>query len=658
MGRTFGIITLFLILFFFSHSASSAAIIPNPVDTTKYQNDKNLDEVVVTASRTQKFLKDLPVPTQVVGPASIKLIAPRSFIDLLQYSVPGFEFRKHGLRDQLSYRGFDGSSLLFLVDGELITTGSSSDIDFDRINPDNIERIEIIRGAASALYGSNALAGVVNVITKGSKDPFRASQLTFLDSRLNYRSGVNVAFNKGVFGSVTDLGYDREKGYVMEDDEKTKTYVYDVDRINVSQKFTITPTKDVAIKLGGLYNHRTLTKDEYLKFLYGALDLKGGVVWNFADNQSIDVSYHFSDFRRDTLLTQSQNNPRRVVFKEQMHHARAQYNLDMLDKHSINLGGEYIFDVITSPRLESPADPGPKDVQTGVLYGQYAYAPIDELTLSYGGRLDMRTDFGAHYTNRATVKFRPTEEFILRASFAQGYRTPSMQELFFFFDHFGMFHIFGNKHLKPEKSNMMMLTLEYNLPKLNIAANAFYNHVTNRIAMMQKEGNYYYVNAPRDDKGKVFGFDFNVHATLPLGFSARASYAFTHDYYALTDKNGTAIKDADGQTAVTTLTRPHTIVGMLAWEQRFGKNYSISANVAVRYLSGFTSNKTDRQNALKSVWYNPATLAKLGINQRIYQDLELYLGIDNLFNYRPNKLVFNSPVTPGRSYTGSVRITF
>jgi len=128
--------------------------------------ENTLDNVVCTGSRTVRLMKNEPIPVRLIKAKEIEMLAPQNFRDLLQYVLPGVEFTKHGSQDRINMQGFNSSSLLFLIDGELISAGTGSDIDFNRINPDDIERIEVLRGASSALYGSNAIGGVINIIPR------------------------------------------------------------------------------------------------------------------------------------------------------------------------------------------------------------------------------------------------------------------------------------------------------------------------------------------------------------------------------------------------------------------------------------------------------------------------------------------------------------
>lgn len=646
---------------------SAFAICDNePTDSVKYQYDERLDNVVVTASRTPRFNKDIPVLTQLIPQRQIRLIEPRSFNELLEYTLPGIEFSKHGGQDQLSYRGFSGNSLLFLIDGELIPSGDVSTVEFENINPDNIERVEIIRGAASALYGSNALAGVVNIITKSSREPFRASALASVDisprgneTLVGQRYHGNVIFNRNSLNSNTSLSYRKSPGYTITDEKGGSNAVFSSDCIEFGQKFSYQPTDQIIIKAGVNHRHRKQVRSKYIHNRFGMTNVSAGAVYAFNDRNSLDLSYNFNTYKRDSVLPLvTEGEKHKKIFNEYLHHVRLQYNLDILEKHLINVGGEYIYDQITAPRMDSPTDAGAKKMHTGVLYGQYSYEPFQYLALSYGGRLDMRNNFGTHFTNRVSVKYIPIDPLVFRATFAQGYRTPSMQELYFYFDHSGMFMVLGNPNLKPEKSSMFLLSGEYNHRRFTVNANAFYTLVYDRINLMPIDNGYTYTNSPSEYNDKILGVDINVKASLPYGFDLSASYAYTHDYYPLMDDEGNRLFDEENRPYMATVTRPHTAVAMASWKHKFTPNYELSVSFATRFLSAFKSPVLTTDEGVKISSYNSATLSKLGVTQKIYKYVDLYLGIDNLFGYQPNRVLFNSPITPGRSFLCNLRFTW
>ena len=121
----------------------------------------------MTGTRTPKFLKDTPIQTRVITSRDIARTDATNVQDLLQQELPGVEFSySMNQRTHLNFAGFGGQGILFLVDGERLAGESMDDVDFSRLLMAGVERIEIVKGASSALYGSSAAGGVVNIITK------------------------------------------------------------------------------------------------------------------------------------------------------------------------------------------------------------------------------------------------------------------------------------------------------------------------------------------------------------------------------------------------------------------------------------------------------------------------------------------------------------
>ena len=129
---------------------------PLPPDTCEW-DVLNLNEVVITGTRVPKLLKDSPVQTRLITSKDIERSDATDIQGLLQAELPGVEF-SYAMNQQvhLNFGGFGGQSLLFLIDGERIAGETLDDVDFSRIDMNNVERIEIVRGASSSLYGSNA----------------------------------------------------------------------------------------------------------------------------------------------------------------------------------------------------------------------------------------------------------------------------------------------------------------------------------------------------------------------------------------------------------------------------------------------------------------------------------------------------------------------
>ena len=126
-----------------------------------------LDNLVVTATRTPKTLKDVPVVTTLIPASEIKKSDATTIRDLLTDEMPGLEFGfAMSQETALSMNGMGGNTLLFLVDGERLAGETVDNVDYDRLSMDNVGHIEIVKGASSALYGANAVGGVINIISQ------------------------------------------------------------------------------------------------------------------------------------------------------------------------------------------------------------------------------------------------------------------------------------------------------------------------------------------------------------------------------------------------------------------------------------------------------------------------------------------------------------
>lgn len=168
-----------------------------------------LNEMVVTATRTPKSIKNVPIVTRLITSDEIRKSDASNIQELLIEELPGLEFNYAMSQEtSLNMNGFGGSSVLFLVNGERLAGETMDNIDYSRLNLENIGRVEIIKGAASALYGANAVGGVVNLITKESSEPFHVN----LNSRYRsegdeWRAGGSINFHRGGWISNTSAQY-------------------------------------------------------------------------------------------------------------------------------------------------------------------------------------------------------------------------------------------------------------------------------------------------------------------------------------------------------------------------------------------------------------------------------------------------------------------
>ncbi len=174
---------------------------------TAIRDSVELDPIVVTASHSPKTLKDAPVVTRLITLHDIKIADATNIQDMLIQEIPGLEFGFAMAQEtSLNMSGFGGNSILFLVDGERMAGETMDNVDYNRMNLDNVGRIEIVKGSSSALYGSNAVGGVVNIISRENIEPWTANASTRFNSFGNeWRNSANFSFNNTKWNSQTSF---------------------------------------------------------------------------------------------------------------------------------------------------------------------------------------------------------------------------------------------------------------------------------------------------------------------------------------------------------------------------------------------------------------------------------------------------------------------
>src|SRR5664280_1700567 len=178
-------------------------------------NEANIDlnEVVVTGTKSEKTLKNVPVLTQVISARKMLELGITNVADALQTAVPGLNVSHNGTLVTVTLQGMDAKYVLFLIDGERIAGEVDGDIDYSMLNLQNIDHIEVIKGASSSLYGSNAIGGVINIITKKINDPFEAKFYSRYSKYNELYSGGSIGLKRGIIGSSTSINYSRTDGY-------------------------------------------------------------------------------------------------------------------------------------------------------------------------------------------------------------------------------------------------------------------------------------------------------------------------------------------------------------------------------------------------------------------------------------------------------------
>lgn len=609
----------------------------------------NLDMVVVTGTRTPKLLKNSPIITKVITEDDIQKIDATHIGDLLQAELPGIEF-SYSMNQQtsLNMQGFGGNAVLFLVDGERLAGETLDNIDYNRLNMDNVSRVEIIKGAASTLYGSNALGGVVNIITKSADKPWSINLNSHLDAYKSWRYGGSIGLKVGKFNSLTNIQHTTQDSYSMNsnpyitDDGETKvdtTTLYGNRTWNFKEKLEYHLNKNIELtgRLGYYFRERDsqpITKDRYRGFTGG---FKGDYIIN--PKNTIEAGYSFDQFDKGKYNATTKNDIRN--YSNVQHIFRGLYNHFFSKNMTLTLGGDFMRDYLVSYQFK---DQGSYHQYVADIFAQFDWTPIEKFNIILGLRNDYFSEGNlSRITPKIGLMYR-LQNFTFRSSYAGGFRAPTLKELYMNFDMASIFMIYGNTNLKPETSHNFTLSSEYTNRYYNLSVTGYFNRIDNRIttAWDQTLKGQVYTN---NDQIDIMGIDINASIKLPCGIGARASYIYTHE----------AIKKEQPLIAVT---RPHTATARIEYGNTW-KNYGFNIMLNGRYLSKVKADEyTDitSYETTQRITYPSYTIWKLSLSQTILRGINLNMAIDNIFNYKPNKHSFNSPYTEGATFSAGISL--
>ena len=633
-----------------------------PLKIKLQPSETALNELVVTGSRYERQLKDVPVITRVISREEIETVNPVDFTTLLEYTLPGIQFYYNTMSQvpEITYQGMDAKAVLFLLDGERISGESGdSNIDYSRFNINDIERIEVVRGAASTLYDSRAIGGVINIITKKSVRPFTASMHTRYAGKKGQSYSASAGVNLHRFSSLTSFGWRKRDSYLVKDEQgkqkeiinpdgsvtKSKTdpiafNIYGYSIMDISQKlsYNFTDRFTGSARISYYTNKRDKYDNARYYQRYRDLILSGKLKWQFADNQNLDLSYIRDNYIKDNVYVDDDER----VYGNVNSTIRLYYT-GMFGKHTLSGGVDLLREDMKHHFM--------KDTAT-VHMNQYSFCLQDDWQLTdkmnvvVGVRGDKGGSYRLHFTPKVSVLYRPLRTITLRAGYSQGYRIPNLKELYQEFNMGGMgIMMYGNKDLKPEEGTQISASVEYDYKGLNLSVSTYHNRYKNKISYEYispgKSWNMKYVNALNV---KTTGVEVTANYKLPFGLRFSGGYSYVYDY-----------DERDGYNM--SWVRPHSARLSSVYKHRFGKTTeSVAFNTSwVSSITRYAYSSSDK--TYTKTKYDPRTLCSLNLRSELPRGIAIGLMVDNIFNYR-DKAVDSAVQLPenGRTFVATVSV--
>ena len=245
------------------------AVVTVEAQTDVWRSD-SLQEVVVTGTGTQHLLKNAPVQTEVITNKMLRQYGGKSLEDILSGLTASFAFNEGDMGSQMQLNGLGNNYILILIDGKRIHGDVGGENDLGLIDPHNIEKIEIVKGAQSALYGSDAMAGVINIITKKhTENGIYADNTTRYGTHNDLRQHNTLTLNIGQFSSQTNFQFQRNDGWQNTAEEWAEGMVLADSRNMTVNKFrnwqlaerlTYQPTPNLQLYAEGSYYKKNILR--------------------------------------------------------------------------------------------------------------------------------------------------------------------------------------------------------------------------------------------------------------------------------------------------------------------------------------------------------------------------------------------------------------
>ncbi|MCU4155116.1 TonB-dependent receptor [Carboxylicivirga sp. A043] len=620
-----------------------------------------LGEVVVTGTGTPHHLKTAPVPTELLNSQMIESAAAPDFINLMGSVSPSFDFSPNTMGSFMQLNGLGNDFIVILIDGRRVYGDMGGMNDLGRINPNNIERVEVVKGASSALYGSDAIAGVINIITKKSKRSISANHNTQYGTYNTYQSTTNIDFNSKIVSGHTTFSQSKTDGWqnspyevdgdeLVETDEMTQNAYL---RRNVRQDLEFRISDKLSIYGGGSYymndNKRALSVKDYGLF-FEDFSYNAGAKYLLSKSSNITFDYTSDTYKYYYKYNQTKEGKYEAGdYQLNSDQRRDDYNLrwiSKLGKHqTITLGSELVQEFY---RSEGRLQHDEESVNTLSFYLQDEISLFDDLMLTAGLRVVKHDNFGTIATPKLSALYQ-LGHFNLRGTYSRGFKAPTLKEQYYYYEKRGTLYL-GNTDLDPQKSNYYSAGVDYNNKWLSTNMSVYQNDVDGLIAYentellpgdadngIKKRRQHFNI-----EEARTRGFDVMVDVKLPLGFSFGGGYSYV-DAMNLTE---------DIRLDYVARHYGNVRVGYF----HHWNNYHLN----VQLLGRLQDDKYyhEEPNAKGYDLWKLTTTHQLLHSNKV--NLKLTAGIDNVFDYVDDVPYGENrgTINPGRTYFVGVNINF
>ncbi|MCF5847858.1 TonB-dependent receptor [Aeromonas veronii] len=627
--------------------------------TIAASNAPQADEVI-TVTTTAHNTRSAPASISVITAEQIKAAPVNDLADLLRHEVGIQAEANLNGRSEIGIRGMSGKYTLVLVDGKRLSSSNAmwrgGDFDNTPVPLGMIQRVEVIRGPMSALYGSDAIGGVINIITKQPGKTWQGAADADFKAIEGKDGGDQHRTNLGFTGPLTDNLLIRMNGEVYDRQAWTPPEAaYGIPLIEAKQTRNFASTlswlvdEQQRFELDYLYNQDERPLDIFRKIgnkvhsrqqqndrnLFG-LTHKGN--WNWGDT-TVMVNYESSKIDDFNDILKIHQQP-----KEENNFTVKGYTNLTLANHYLTLGGEYLDRELVD--AVSYKDIGGKESHSQeALFAQDEIGLTDSLNLTLGGRYDHHGLYGSHFTPRGYLVYEMNEVVTVKGGVSQAFKAPASHQYTNGYSTEscgGRCSIYGNDKVKPETSTNYELGIIAGEGVWETSSTLFYSDIDDMLIGKEPPG------SQKQYSDRTW---YNLDKATNKGLELTGKLDLTDDINL--GANYTYLK-AEDDKGLQIINRPkHKTNAKLTWQATERVNAFVGTTyTGTQFIEHKVNNATVRDKLPSYQTFD------LGTGFKVTENFDLRLGINNLTDVRlQEKDTLFQNVEPGRSYyvSGSAR---
>ncbi len=610
-----------------------------------YPSVFGIDEVIVTGQFTPRRVDKSIYKVDVINSKQIENRAATTLAELMEGKLNFRITQDAFLGSNLTIQGLSGNNIKILVDGVPVIGRMGGDLDLSQLNLSMIDHIEIVEGPMSVIYGSNSLAGAINIITKeNTRNTLSANVDAYYESVGVYNFNALATVKKKKHSFSANLGRNFFGGFDLDKNSRNKSwkpkeqynaesyYVYrdHNQKLKVQNTYMRELVLDKGKPLGAygeeardayFYSYRNTSKGQYNRQLFSNHYLEMIAAYSYYSRVKRTYLKDLTTLSENLTTNESDHDTSRFVstmfrgtFSRQKDNSKINYQL----------GFDITLDAGTGKRIENER----QEIQDYALFLSVHHQPNKNFTFQPGFRFIYNTKYEAPVVPSVNIKWRLWNNLDLRASYARGFRSPSLKELYHNFIDINHF-IVGNPDLKAENGNNFNLAFDFNTEKLskvhfsNFKLDFFFNDIDDNIYLAVRED---------PDLARPLYQYLNVHNFKSLGGSLKFEYKY-HPYLffaAGLGNTGISISMTDDVFDLSNFVFSSDYTTDIRYSII---RYNMDISLFYKYNGKFTQLYIDNNDTVIKGYMNSYSSLDITVLKRFWNDrISLSTGVKNLMD--------------------------